>query len=341
MAKKGNNTRQIIQYNGLLLAILLLAAVLAGCAGGAKSAGGASSPAPGSASLSATEGGAANGGQSGSTAPTLPAIHFSVDDVTDLFEDLTRNADVYQSLFENPMLAFLKELHQKYGTVSSLYCFYQNRAGDFDLSMCTDAFAAEFAANAHWLRLGFHSGGDYTYYAPMYDEGASAETAAEDYAKCVKELLRITGSAACLDNLPRVHCWLGTRQTIGAMQGQPHGITGLLAGWNTGDPNYYLSDTQQETLFANGFVRDEESGLAFVSTDIWVDALQDIAPALDALKAPEWERRGQMLVVFSHEYTMEGQYLAWIEECCRWGAENGYTPAFPEDVVEAGLLGAS
>ena len=52
-------------------------------------------------------------------------IHFSIDDFFTAFIDLTENRKEYSSLFEQPVFAFFKRLHQDYQAVFSCFCFYE------------------------------------------------------------------------------------------------------------------------------------------------------------------------------------------------------------------------
>lgn len=49
-------------------------------------------------------------------------IHCSVDDTLWIFKDLTEHKE-YVSIFENPILNKIKELHLKFGAVFTCYCF--------------------------------------------------------------------------------------------------------------------------------------------------------------------------------------------------------------------------
>ena len=115
-------------------------------------------------------------------------IHISFDDTISVFQDITENKDHYNSCFDNYFLGYLKWLHDEYGAVFSLYCFYFNNRGDFNLSMCTGIFAEEFQANSDWLKFGFHS---YTPFSDFAD--ISYEEVMEEYEKVTMELSRITG----------------------------------------------------------------------------------------------------------------------------------------------------
>ena len=50
-------------------------------------------------------------------------IHCSVDDTLWIFKDLTEHKE-YVSIFENPILNKIKELHLKFGAVFTCYCFF-------------------------------------------------------------------------------------------------------------------------------------------------------------------------------------------------------------------------
>ena len=81
-------------------------------------------------------------------------IHCSVDDTLWIFKDLTEHKE-YVSIFENPILNKIKELHLKFGAVFTCYCFF-NAWYNFTLADATDRFTKEFEKNADWLKFGFH-----------------------------------------------------------------------------------------------------------------------------------------------------------------------------------------
>lgn len=91
-----------------------------------------------------------------------PIFHFSLDDVFDIFYDLTVHENEYKSIFDNTTLAWLKEIHDEYGVVISCYCYYEDNG--FTLDSCTKKFIDEFSENAEWLRFGFHARNGNTIY---------------------------------------------------------------------------------------------------------------------------------------------------------------------------------
>ena len=78
---------------------------------------------------------------------------FTVDDNIRFFEELTQGN--FPSLFDHPYLAVYKRLHNAFGLKVQLNLFYKNDR--FTLADMTDRYQREWAANAHWLKLSFHS----------------------------------------------------------------------------------------------------------------------------------------------------------------------------------------
>lgn len=78
---------------------------------------------------------------------------FTVDDNIRFLKELTQ--DVYSSIFDHPYLAMYRRLHEKFGLKVQLNLFYEMPG--FDLSQVTDRYKDEFARNANWLKMSFHS----------------------------------------------------------------------------------------------------------------------------------------------------------------------------------------
>ena len=81
------------------------------------------------------------------------------DDAIWALRDVTRQRP--KSLFDHPFFAVLRECREKYGLKLQINLFYRTDffygMDEFTLKDVTDAYKAEFAANADWLKLGFHS----------------------------------------------------------------------------------------------------------------------------------------------------------------------------------------
>ena len=81
------------------------------------------------------------------------------DDAIWFLRDITRQRP--KSIFDHPFLSVLRECHDKYGLKMQINLFYRTDffygMDEFTLADVTDAYKGEFAANADWLKLGFHS----------------------------------------------------------------------------------------------------------------------------------------------------------------------------------------
>ena len=81
------------------------------------------------------------------------------DDAIWALRDVTRQRP--KSAFDHPFFAVLKECHEKYGLKMQINLFYRTDffygMDEFSLKDVTDAYKAEFAAAADWLKFGFHS----------------------------------------------------------------------------------------------------------------------------------------------------------------------------------------
>lgn len=126
--------------------------------------------------------------------------YFYVDDVIWPFRDITRQRPA--SIFDQTLLKILKEAHDKYGLKVVMNAFYRTDYfyGDdeFTLAEMTDAYKAEWEANADWLKIGFHAKQEYPDYPHV---NIDYEDMKKLYARFKKEVIRFAGentlSTAC------------------------------------------------------------------------------------------------------------------------------------------------
>lgn len=81
------------------------------------------------------------------------SYRFSLDDNIFLFADLSEQT--YASLFDQPYLKFLRELHSEYGAKIQLNCYFETEG--FCLRDMSGKYREEWEENADWLRLSFHA----------------------------------------------------------------------------------------------------------------------------------------------------------------------------------------
>lgn len=259
-------------------------------------------------------------------------IHFSLDDVINIFKDLTKNSDKYDSIFDNKTLSYFKELHEKYGLKLSCYCFFD--FSKFKLSEATDKYRSEFMANAEWLKFGFHGLESKSDYSSSDSETANITN---DYNKVITELNRITGclenNAKGLDVMPRIHCYKGSFKNLISLKNINNGINGVLA-LDDDRPCYYLnaSDTIVARNSDSFTASDSDSGLIFISTDLRMEKISDPIPVLQELQTPVWNNRTNALILFTHEWALNKQVKHNIEEFCKYVTIHNYMWAYPQEI---------
>lgn len=122
--------------------------------------------------------------------------HISFDDQISVLKDLTDNQNTYTSIFDNEMLAKLKELHTKYGCVFTLFLFETNanegETPTFTLDKMTDKYRSEFIENSSWLKFGYHSK-----YMDSYSNTLTDDEVIENVTNFYNNVKRFAGNVAC------------------------------------------------------------------------------------------------------------------------------------------------
>ena len=142
----------------------------------------------------------------------------SIDDNIWFLRDL--HQDNPASLFDNAYLAFLKNVHETYGTKIHLNLFYETEG--FDLSQLSDRYKAEWKANADWLRLSFHALGEFPdqpYINAGYDKVKADCTLVDEQIK------RFAGKDS-MGPLTTIHWGEATKEGVRAVKDA--GYNGLL-----------------------------------------------------------------------------------------------------------------
>ena len=236
--------------------------------------------------------------------PVVKTAHISVDDATMIFQDIYWNR--YDSIFENPILGKLKELHDGYGMKVTLYVYY--RLETFSLQNMPEDYYEEFEENADWLRIGFHSG---------TEELESEETIRDfmtAYANTQKEIKRFAGEAATTKIL-RLHDWKATDEMVDFLLSQ--GIKGLLCQ-DEKTISYDLTQEQVEELYAtrDGILKTDD--MIYYVTDIRLETTENINTVLKE------NRKDRVLVIFTHAWCFMDNSEK-LEEAVRELSEAGYS----------------
>lgn len=231
-------------------------------------------------------------------------FHISIDDSNSIFEDLTNNADLYNSIFDQPTLSYVKELHDKYGVKISFYVFYSwavSKDG-FTLSKATDRYQSEFSNNADWLKFGFHA------------KDASAYEAINDkeeyvyYTKTIRELRRIVGDNS-IDYFVRLDRYVADKNVVKVLH--DNGIVGLLIADDQSRSSYSLSQDETEKCYDDDWYEDD-LGMKYTPTDIRVESIENDDQFYASLDFINKQKR---IEIFTHEWKLEDmsvkKYLSW------------------------------
>lgn len=184
-------------------------------------------------------------------------IHVSFDDVTDVITSLASGS--LASAWDNSFLAMLKEYHEKYGFVFSMYL--QSKP-----SSVSTKYQAELGAAAEWLKWSIHSFNGGSYGSSSYEAGKA------DWNSMVNIVLQLTGTATAIDRMPRLHQFYGSEAALQGMRDASYGAIGFLSTDDTREA-YYLDQEQLDYLYEgeNDHLTDTKNGLVFYRTDLRLD----------------------------------------------------------------------
>lgn len=266
----------------------------------------------------------------------------SIDDNIWFLRDIHDNINSYKSLFDNPYLAFLKEVNDQYGTKIHLNLFYKTdgvfQKDDFNLSRFSDKFKDEWKDNSDWLTLSFHALGEFPdqpYMHAGYDETKA------DCDLVISEIKRFAGEEV-MTNVTTIHWGEATREASRVLRDA--GYTGQLGYFNIDDnqypASYYLSEDERRHIKKRFVWKDHSEGVTFIKTSIVIDTkkLPEIVPHLDSYIAQS--NKPPYLDLLVHEqyfypfyFNYQPDYREKILTAVKWAHENGYKPAKLGDCI--------
>lgn len=264
----------------------------------------------------------------------------SSDDNILFLYDINQHKDEYKSIFDNPYLALYKKAHDLYGAKVHLNLFYEfdNQARTlfssprpyFNLSMMTDKFKDEFAANSDWLKLAFHSNAEFPD-APY--KNAKAEKIVEDCIRVHREIIRFAGKDS-ISNSTTTHWGSGDRECLRALRSLGYtSFTGYFDVINgKGLVSYYVPVEICEHINKRDFWCDTEEDIFFGRIDR-VTNLGTLESVMDTVKAVVADpHRGGFVSIMIHEQYFYSDYAGYLPdfearilEPCRYLYEHGYT----------------
>lgn len=259
-------------------------------------------------------------------------VHLSLDDV-DFFADLIRNRQDYDSLFQHPLMAFLEDLHRKYGIKITLYAFerYHDGQGELRIDRMPLKFRDDFRKSADWLRIGFHSP------RAEFDSLVTVEDFKNSFDNVNSAIAQFADSSMIASTL-RLHYYFGPDSLLNALTG----VKTLLCRDTDPAQSYNLSPA--ETLTVNNGKEIRKNNIAYRRTDRRTDDNIYIVNDLTELK----EAGADTLVIFAHQRKILPDFRrktgiaklkmqAWqhinrsaFQETIKWLNENGYEFSFFE-----------
>ena len=283
-------------------------------------------------------------------------MHFSFDDGYTCFNNLANNN--YDSLFDEPFFGWMKNMHDKYGAIFSVYAFNAELA-TFAASANAEKYREEFQAAKSWLKLGLHS--------PLNDQNANFGTdkgttystfdaGYEQWYNMLSSVMTVTGDKECLDLIPRLHNCAGTTDAIGGMiaagadfakdtadetdTAEDYRPMGFLAADDTRSC-YDLGSVASTWLNANDHLTDKERDLYFLATDIraeYAGSQCTKGSAYDELiyrhTASNFGTKGSSMIIFSHENRIQKNLdgvKEFMESAAKFAKDFDITFAFPQD----------
>ncbi len=249
-------------------------------------------------------------------------FHLSFDDVIDMFIDLTRHEEEYESIFENDLLAWMKEIHDTYGVTIACYVYYQDSG--FCLADCTTKFEQEFCDNADWLKFGFHALDAST----IYGEHGNSSIAL-DYTRTIQSLEKIVGTDALTDVI-RLQSYAGTRQELMAlMTDDDVPVVGVFCADDARN-SYYLNDSENSYIYCHDEFVENSTHMRFIATDIRMEYVGSIEDKIGEFATDSWNNQLGELVVFTHEWAVDDEIKQKIDTLLNWAEMNGYKFSFLE-----------
>lgn len=232
-------------------------------------------------------------------------IHVSIDDVILVFEDLTKNENEYNSIFDNYTLRYLKKLHDEYNICFSMYCWYEKDG--FNLSNATRKFKSEFEDNSDWLKFNYHS-----YDANQNLSNVDYELFVEQY-DAFRDAIQLIVGESSWDSFTRLHLFSGSQDCLNYMYSK-----GTLGFYCSDDEriSYSLSSTEIDRINVGRIYYDDFTGITYKKTDLRLDNLDNPFSILVDFK---WSNMNTE--IFTHEWLIsspKGSSIWKLKEVCEY-----------------------
>lgn len=215
-------------------------------------------------------------------------VHLSIDDV-EVFGDLIRHQQDYDSLFQHPFMAFLQELHSGYGMRVTLYTY--ESFGDIyrdDSTRIEDMpqkYKSDFRRASDWLRIGFHSP------RAKFDSIVTVTEFRDSYNNVNSAIARFADSSMIASTL-RLHYFFAPDSLLKVLTG----VRTLLCADDKDRLSYNLTASEAKSVWNRASITKND--ISYIRTDLRIDGNPGV---LDDLRHPG---NGDTLVVFTHEWEL-------------------------------------
>ncbi len=224
-------------------------------------------------------------------APAPPWYHFSIDDMFDVLIEVT---DKNMPLFQHPLMALLKEMHDRYGMHVDLELFYQKEIDGFVRTLKeVRSLREELLAAGDWIHFGPHA---------LDYQTAPFEQSPEDQKKVFDDIYREIDRFAGSDmhgQWVRLHFYSESFELGEYFRG--HGVTALLST-DRAAGSHRMSDEVKKLLPEQGCAQFQ--GTNFIRTQFRVEEFTNTRlteEAIEKLFKDAIERFGY-IIIYSHEY---------------------------------------
>lgn len=254
------------------------------------------------------------------------------------------------SIFDHFYLAFLKSMHDQYGTKFTLNLFYRNDHHPFELKDFPDCYRMEFESVSDWLKFAPHA---YSEFPDRPYQNTSKETLVADFDRITDEIIRFAGAKSCIpavalhwsiakpDSLRALHS-RGVRVLCGQFMNARTAVSEKKGNEHLCDIGYYRNLTDCLYLEQYRLLHDFALDLTFMHStltcNLWTPA--EINSIIHEAAANECYH--DTLNLETHEQYSFPDYPQYlpdhffrIETAIRTVTELGYTPVF----IAEGMLG--
>ena len=251
---------------------------------------------------------------------------FTIDDNIRFFRELSeKNAE---SIFSHQYLKMMKELHEKFGVKIQLNLFYQDE--QFNLSSFSEKYRDEWARNADWLKLSFHSKEENV--CPY--ENSGYEQVYNECKEVEEEILRFAGEQS-LAKTTTVHWCQTTLEGLKALKNRNiRGLLGLYGSEDEPTTSYLTPEEDCKVIRVGGIARVDE--MSFTGIDVVLNGYEipDILAKLQALTTRDFVK------IMIHEQYFYGDYSGYqvnfrekLEKSFEFLISNGFMSVFFEELL--------